>query len=92
MEKFFLGTVFAGEQLDVVDQEGIDGPVAALEFVHFGVAPSPCPGRSGWSRCRGPGKPGSFLSSLVAERVHQVGLSEPGATVDEQGVINLPWV
>jgi hypothetical protein len=32
MEKFFLGALFAGEKLDIVDQERIQRPVRALEL------------------------------------------------------------
>ena len=34
MEELFLSPILAGEELDVVDQQHVDGPIACPEVVH----------------------------------------------------------
>ena len=40
MEKFFLGALFAGEKLDIINQQSSSGAVVLLEGLHFVSAQS----------------------------------------------------
>ena len=91
VEEFLLRAVLVGEELHVVDQEQVERVVALLELVE-GLA------LVGLNHIRdellgvdvenlGIGLVGQ---QLVAHRVHQVGLAQTDAAVDEERVVQLP--
>ena len=90
VEELFLDTLFAGEKLDVVDQQHVDVPVALAEF-REGILLERLDELVGEFFRRKVGDPrvGVGAENGVSDGVHQVGLTEPGVTVEEQGVVGL---
>ncbi len=88
MEKLFLRAILAGEKLDVVDQQRIQRAVTALEFINPVVLQRPHHVADeafrvdvSHARARVAGQ------DAVADGVHQVGLAEAHAAVQEQRVV-----
>jgi hypothetical protein len=91
VEELFLCAVLVGKELHIVDQQQIQRVVAVLEFVKslalvglnhirnklFGVDVENF-------------GVGPVLQQLVAHGVHQVGLAQADAAVDEQRVVQMP--
>ena len=90
MEELFLGPVFTGEKLDVVDQQDVDRPVAGPEIVH----PSFLDGGDHLvhellARHIGDPPAGVLFQNGVADGVHQVGLAQTNAAIEEERVVGL---
>ena len=88
VEELLLRTLLAGEELDVIDQQRMQRAVGVLEFVDavvlqrsHHVADEALGMHVGDARVR------IALADQVADRVHQVGLAEADAAVDEQRVV-----
>ena len=90
VEELFLGALAVLQELDVVDQQDVDVAVAPLEGLRLVVAQAVDEvvgeflGRDVTDRA---GVPEG--GRVVADRVQQVRLAEPGAAVDEQRVVGL---
>ena len=91
VEKLLLRAVLAGEELDVVDQQHVDRPVLGPELAHPGgldrgddLVHELLRGEVGHALL------GELAVDLVSDGVHQVGLAEPDAAVEEQRVVALP--
>ncbi len=88
VEELFLGALFAGEELDVVDQEDVDVAELVAEAGHLVVA-------DGVDHLVGEfftgdvGDGGVRLAAfyVVADGVHEVGLAHADAAVEEEGVV-----
>ena len=92
IEKFLLGSFFAGKKLDVVDQQQIERVVFGLQLIEclalivlddvgdelFGV------------QIKHP-RLGPIGQQCIADGVNQVRLSQPDAPVNEQGVVHDTW-
>ena len=89
MEELLLGAFLALQELDVVHQEDVDVPVAALER-HFTVVTQAVDEVVGELFGGYVTDPHARKESLcvVASRVQQVCLTQPGLTPDEQGVVS----
>jgi hypothetical protein len=90
VEELFLGLGLALEELDVVDEQDVDVAVAPLEAVLAVVADRVdelvgelLAGDVAHLRV------GVEAADVVADRVQQVGLPQPGLAVDEQRVVGL---
>ena len=90
VEELFLGPLLVGDELDVVDEEQVDPPVAGPELVDLALLD------------RGDELVGELLARrvddplarelgdhLVADGVHQVGLAEADAAVQEERVVGV---
>ena len=90
VEELFLGPLLVGDELDVVDEEEVDPPVAGTELVDLALLD------------RGDELVGELLArrvddplarelgdDLVADRVHQVGLAEAHPAVQEERVVGV---
>ena len=90
VEELFLGPFLVGDELDVVDEEQVDPPVAGAELVDLALLD------------RGDELVGELLAGrvhdalarelgdhLVADGVHQVGLAEAHAAVQEERVVGV---
>ena len=90
VEKLFLGAIFVGKELHVVNEEQIERVVTVLELVK-------CFALIGFNHIRhkllsvnvenfgvGP-----VSQQLVSHRMHQVGLTQTHATVDEKRVVKV---
>ena len=90
VEELLLGPLLVGDELDVVDEEEVDPPVAGPELVDLALLD------------RGDELVGELLArrvddalarelgdDLVADRVHQVGLAEADPAVQEQRVVGV---
>ena len=88
MEKFLLGALLPGKELDVVDQQCIHRSVAFLELVDFIVLKrgDHLPDESFGLQVHDVGAR-VLVQHPVAGSVHEMGLADPGAAVDEQGVV-----
>ncbi len=93
VEKLFLRLVFAGEKLHVVDQQQVERVVVALEFLeglalvgthHFADELLGLQVTNAGARL--------LRQQRVADRVHEVGLAQTDAAVDEQRVVGAPGV
>jgi len=90
VEELLLGAVLAGQELDVVDQEHVDRPVLVPDLGHV-------PGLDGGDDLVHEllgghvGDPllGEALAHLVADRVHEVGLAQAHAAIEEERVVVL---
>ena len=88
VEEFLLRAVLAGEELDVINQEHIDLPVAFAEFLEFAVL-------DGADVVVGELFGGDVenlqvlfvLLDEMADGLHQVGLAEPHAAVQKQRIV-----
>ena len=90
VEELLLGPLLVGDELDVVDEEQVDPPVAGAELVDLALLD------------RGDELVGELLAGrvddalarelgddLVADGVHQVGLAEAHAAVQEERVVGV---
>ena len=90
MEELFLRAVLAGQELDVVDEEDVDGAVLVSELAHLR-------GLDGGDDLvhevlRGQVDDAFFGKArphVVADGVHQMGLAQPHAAVQEERVVAL---
>ena len=88
MEELFLRVLLAGEELDVVDQQRMQRAVRGLEIVHAVVLQRPHHVADEALRVHvGDARFAVTLLDQVADGVHEVGLAEADAAVDEQRVI-----
>ena len=88
MEKLLLRALLAGEKLHVVDQQHVRTAVAAAEFLEIAAAHGIdelvgefLAGQIDHARAR------LAAEDFLADGLHQVGLAEAGAAVDEERVI-----
>ena len=90
MEELFLGALLAGEELDVVDEEQVDGAIALPELRGL-VVPDGRDQVVGELLAREVLDPevGVALGEAVADSLEQMRLAEAHASVDEQGVVRL---
>ena len=90
MEELLLGLHLALQELDVVDQQDVDVPVAALEGAGLVVsdAVDEVVGELLGVHVADP-DPGIEVLRVVPDGVQQVGLAEPGLAVDEERVVGL---
>ncbi len=90
VKKLFLGALFAGQELDVIDQQQIDIAEALTEAGHAVMldAVDQLIGEllAGNVADR---KVGAVLLHLVPDGLHQVGLAHSHSTVEEQRVVGL---
>ncbi len=90
VEELFLGFFLAGEELDVVDEEDVDGAVLVAEAGHLVEA-----GGVGevvdelFAADVADGGVGLEALYLVADGVHEVGFAHADAAVEEEGVVGL---
>ncbi len=93
MEEFLLRPVFPREELYVVDQQCIEGPVCAFELSD-GVVPQPEHHVADEALRMHIGHLRTPIARLdqVADRVHQVRFAEADTTVDEQRVVGAPGI
>jgi hypothetical protein len=88
VEELLLGTLFAGEELDVVEEEKVDGAVAVSEVLGLVVADRA--DELVGELLRGEvfdANPGVGAGETVADGMEQMGLAETDAAVDEEGVV-----
>jgi hypothetical protein len=93
VEELLLGAIRAREELDIVDEQGVDRAVVPLELVDAVVL-------QGLDHLRDEalgvqaGHPGLriCIEDGIANGLHQVGLAEPAPAVDEQRVVGHPGV
>jgi hypothetical protein len=82
--------LLALEELDVVDEEGVESPVASLESLGAAAAQSGDElAREPLGSCVVDCEPGVMAGHVPVDRGHQVRLAEPGRTVQEEGVVGL---
>ena len=88
VEELLLGRVLAGDELDVVHEQHVELAVAALEFVHALEAQrvDQIVQESLGGEVEHAGV-GVAPEDLVRDRVHQVGLAEADAAVEEERVV-----
>ena len=93
MEKFLLGTFFSDDELDIVDEQGVVVPVffpkfrgGDVVFVTDGV--DQLIGEFFRGNIQNLGVFVVFQDKM-GDGVHQVGLSQPHAPVDKQGIVHL---
>ncbi len=90
VEELFLGFFLAGEELDVVDEEDVDGAVLVAEAGHLvearGVGEVVDELLAGDVADGGVGLEAFYL---VADGVHEVGLAHADAAVEEERVVGL---
>jgi hypothetical protein len=90
VEELFLGALLAGEELDVVDEQDVDGAVLVAEAGHLVVA-------DGVDHLVGElfagdvadGGVGLAALDEVADGLHEVGLAHADAAVEEERVVGL---
>ncbi len=88
VEELLLGAFLAGDELDVVDQQDVDAPVALAELLGL-LSADRVDELVGELLARRVGDPLLRVArqDRVPDGVHQVRLAEATAAVDEQGVI-----
>ena len=88
MEEFLLGAFLAGEELDVVDEQGIDGAIMGLEGIHVALLQGLDHVADEALRVQvHRAGVGTTAGDHVTDGVHEVGLAQAHATVDEQRVV-----
>jgi len=88
VEELLLRRVLAGEELDVVDQQRVHGTEAALEVVHVLLLQRLHHAADELLRTKVEHlRAGIVLHEHVAGGVHEVGLAEAGAPIEQQGVV-----
>ena len=93
MEELFLGGVLAGEKLDVIDQQRIDRAEATLELIHVLGAQGIDHAADKLLGAQVKHLAGGIvLAHQVAGGVHQVGLAQAGAAIQQQGVEGTPRI
>ena len=92
VEELVLGALLAGEELDVVDEQHVDAAVLVAEAGHLLVA-HVGDHLVGELLARDVADGGLRLAALhlVADGVHEVGLAEADAAVEEERVVGLRW-
>ena len=92
MEELFLRALLARDELDVVDQQKVDGPVAGAELGGPVVADrvDELVGEA-LGREVGDRHPGEEPRALVADGVEEMGLAEADPAVDEERVVGARW-
>jgi len=88
VKKFFLGALFSGQELHVIQQQNIDRSVLELKFGYL-VVPY---GVDEFVHERFRTQVHDLerrpdLLGLIADCVHEVGFSEADSAIDEQGVV-----
>ena len=88
MEELLLRVLLPGKELDVVDQQCIHRSVAFLELVDFIVLKrgDHLPDELFGAQVHDVGAR-VLLQHPVAGSLHEMGLADPGAAVDEQGIV-----
>ena len=88
MEELFLRALLARDELDVVDQQEVDGPIAGAELGGPVVADrvDELVGEA-LGREVGDRHPGEEPRALVADGVEEMGLAEADPAVDEERVV-----
>jgi hypothetical protein len=90
VEELLLGAFLAGDELDVIDQEEIDGAVLGAELGGSVVADRVDQlVREALRREIEQAERGVEASDLVADRVKEVGFAQADTPVDEERVIGL---
>ncbi len=90
MEKFFLGRFFAGDKLDIVNQQDVDAAIflskglGGVRADRIDQVVGKLFGRNIQHLQAAPG-------AVVADGVQQVGLSQPDPAVQEERIISLGW-
>ncbi len=93
VEKLFLGGVLAGEELDVVDEQRVDRAETPLEFVHAFRAQGLDHRADELFRPQVQHLAGGIaFQHQVACRMHQMGLAQAGAAIQQQRVVGTPRV
>ena len=88
MEELLLGAVLAGEELDVVDQQGVDADELALELVGGLLLQGAEEGVVELVGAQVQDPRGRIVGThQVAGGDHQVGLAEAGAAVQQQRIV-----
>lgn len=90
VKEFLLGTLLSGDELDVVDQQYVDGAISRPKFhggvVADGVYEFVCERFGGHIKnAEGWGGGGEYV---VTDRLHEVGLAEADASVYEERVVS----
>ena len=90
VEELLLGPLLVGDELDVVDEEQVDPPVAGAELVDLALLDR---GDELVRELLGRGVDDALArelgDDLVADGVHQVGLAEAHAAVQEERVVGM---
>jgi hypothetical protein len=89
MKEFFLRTLFAGDELHIVDQHQLRGAVAFAEFFQVSLA-------YGINELVGEFFTGQVdhagvrtrAQPLLSDGLHQVGFAQAGTTVNKQGIVS----
>ena len=90
MEELLLDPLLVLEELDVVDQEHVVVAVALLEALDALVAERVDEVvHEDLARHVARGEVAGVLADVARDRLQEVGLAEPGAAVDEEGVVGL---
>ena len=90
VEELFLGPFLVRDELDVVDEEQVDPAVAGPELVDLALLDLVMNSLVNFSRRRVDDPLARELGDdLVADRVHQVGLAEAHAAVQEERVVGV---
>ena len=88
VEELFLRAALAAEELDVVDEEQVERPVVALELVErLVLVGAHDVGHVGLGVDVADLRVGLALQDVVADRLDQVGLAQPHASIDEERVV-----
>ena len=93
MKELFLGTLFLREELDIVNQQCVEGAIRGLELIDRVVLQGAHHVADKLLRVH-ISHPGSrpIGQNEVPDTLHQVGLAEPNTAVDEQGVVAPAWI
>ena len=90
VEELFLGPLLVGDELDVVDEQQVDAPVARAELVDLALLDA---GDELVGELLARGVDDALAREaaehLVADGVHQVGLAEAHAAVQEERVVGV---
>src|SRR4029079_1509078 len=91
MEELFLRPLFSGEELDVVDEQHVDAPVALAELLALLRADRVDElVREFLARCVRDALLGVPADDSVPDRVHEMRLAQAGSAIDEQRVVRMP--
>jgi hypothetical protein len=90
VEELFLDALFAGEELDVVDEQDVDVAVALTELGQAVLLEGLDELIGEFLRRKvGHAGVGVVTQDRVANGVHQVGFAQPGVAIDEKGIVGL---
>jgi len=88
MEELFLGTLLLGEELDIVDQQGIHRAIEALEFVdRIELQRLDHIGNKAFGMQINDFRVGVLLQQVIAHRMHQVGFPQAYSAIQEKRVV-----